>query len=95
MPFSSVASGCSDSTVPGSETWERRPHWEIGTALRLFDLPRGAKIAGSGFPVYTGYGSTIQRSLIQAQRGRDKLRGMSVAQEELAPEDEAYEEERA
>ena len=37
----------------------------------------------------------IQRSLIQAQRGRDKLRGVSVAQEELAPEDEAYEEERA
>jgi seryl-tRNA synthetase len=51
--------------TPGGATWERRPHWEIGEALRLFDLPRGAKIAGSGFPVYTGYGSTIQRSLIQ------------------------------
>ena len=39
--------------------------------------------------------TAIQRSLVQAQRGRDKLRGVSVAQEELAPEDEAYEEERA
>ena len=32
--------------------------------LRLFDLERGAKIAGSGFPVYTGLGSRLQRSLI-------------------------------
>jgi len=50
---------------PGGETWERRPHWEIGEALGLFDLPRGAKVAGSGFPVYRGYGSALQRSLIQ------------------------------
>jgi seryl-tRNA synthetase len=50
---------------PGGETWERRPHWEIGEALGLFDLARGAKITGSGFPVYTGYGSALQRALIQ------------------------------
>jgi seryl-tRNA synthetase len=51
--------------LPGSETWERRPHWEVGEALGLFDLARGAKVAGSGFPVYRGYGSTLQRALIQ------------------------------
>jgi seryl-tRNA synthetase len=50
---------------PGGETWERRPHWEIGESLGLIDLPRGAKVAGSGFPVYRGYGSAIQRALIQ------------------------------
>jgi len=45
-------------------TWERRPHWEIGEALDIIDNPRGAKIAGSGFPVYKGSGSRLQRSLI-------------------------------
>ena len=49
----------------GAATWERRPHWEIGETLGLIDLPRGAKVAGSGFPVYKGFGSTLQRSLIQ------------------------------
>ena len=50
--------------APGGATWTRRPHWELGEALGLFDLERGAKIAGSGFPVYTGLGSRLQRSLI-------------------------------
>ncbi len=45
-------------------TWERRPHWEVGEALDIIDNPRGAKIAGSGFPVYKGAGSRLQRSLI-------------------------------
>ena len=44
--------------------WDRRPHWEIGEALDIIDNPRGAKIAGSGFPVYKGAGSRLQRSLI-------------------------------
>ncbi len=52
-----------DAPADGA-TWERRPHWEIGAELGLFDLERGAKIAGSGFPVYTGLGSRLQRSLI-------------------------------
>jgi seryl-tRNA synthetase len=45
-------------------TWERRPHWELGEALDIIDNGRGAKIAGSGFPVYKGAGSRLQRSLI-------------------------------
>jgi seryl-tRNA synthetase len=49
---------------PGGATWTRRPHWEIGEALDIIDNPRGAKIAGSGFPVYKGAGSALQRSLI-------------------------------
>ena len=48
----------------GGATWRRRPHWEIAEALDIIDLPRGAKIAGSGFPVYKGAGSRLQRSLI-------------------------------
>ena len=51
--------------APGARTWTRRPHWELAESLALFDLERGAKITGSGFPVYTGLGSRLQRSLIQ------------------------------
>ena len=51
-------------TAADGTTWERKPHWEIGEALGIIDNPRGAKIAGSGFPVYKGSGSRLQRSLI-------------------------------
>jgi seryl-tRNA synthetase len=36
--------------APAGPTWRRKPHWEIAEALDIIDLPRGAKIAGSGFP---------------------------------------------
>jgi seryl-tRNA synthetase len=42
----------------------RKPHWEIGETLDILDNARGAKIAGSGFPVYKGLGSALQRALI-------------------------------
>ncbi|MES2210889.1 MAG: serine--tRNA ligase [Chloroflexota bacterium] len=48
----------------GGTTWQRRPHWEIAEHLGMIDLARGAKIAGSGFPVYKGTGSALQRALI-------------------------------
>jgi seryl-tRNA synthetase len=48
----------------GRPMWTRRPHWEIGEALGIIDNARGAKIAGSGFPVYKGAGSSLQRALI-------------------------------
>jgi seryl-tRNA synthetase len=51
--------------LPNAEDgWTRRPHWEIGEALDIIDNPRGAKITGSGFPVYKGAGSGLQRALI-------------------------------
>jgi seryl-tRNA synthetase len=40
-----------------------KPHWEIGAALGLFDLPAGAKITGSGFPLFTGLGARLVRAL--------------------------------
>ncbi len=40
------------------------PHWEIGGKLGLMDLPRGAKIAGSGFIVFRGAGARLVRSLL-------------------------------
>src|SRR5213596_3044415 len=41
-----------------------RPHWEIGEALGILDLARGAKVSGSGFPVFVGAGSKLVRALI-------------------------------
>ena len=38
-------------------------HWDLGARLGLFDLPRGAKVAGSGFPVFTGDGARLVRAL--------------------------------
>ncbi|HET9605347.1 MAG TPA: serine--tRNA ligase [Gemmatimonadales bacterium] len=46
-----------------SFSFEPRPHWELGEALGLFDLPRGTKLAGSGFPLFTGLGARLVRSL--------------------------------
>ncbi len=41
-----------------------KPHWEVGEALKLIDLPRGAKIAGSGFIVFRGAGARLVRALM-------------------------------
>jgi seryl-tRNA synthetase len=42
-----------------------QPHWELIKKFRLIDFETGAKLAGSGFPLYTGQGAKLQRSLIQ------------------------------
>lgn len=42
----------------------RKPHWELGAELGLLDLERGAKLSGSGFPIYVGLGARLQRALI-------------------------------
>ena len=65
LPRSQPAEGevGADASARGA-TWERRPHWELAEALDIIDLRRGAKIAGSGFPVYKGAGAALQRALI-------------------------------
>jgi seryl-tRNA synthetase len=49
--------------IPPEFDFTPRPHWELGEALGLLDLPRGAKISGSGFPVFTGMGARLVRAL--------------------------------
>ncbi|MGD8781064.1 MAG: serine--tRNA ligase [Ignavibacteria bacterium] len=39
-------------------------HIELGKKLNILDFDRGAKISGSGFPVYVGKGATLERALI-------------------------------
>jgi seryl-tRNA synthetase len=41
-----------------------KPHWEIAEKLGILDLPRGAKLSGSGFPVLVGMGARLARGLI-------------------------------
>jgi seryl-tRNA synthetase len=42
-----------------------KPHWDLIKDYNLINFEIGAKITGSGFPVYTGKGAKLQRSLIQ------------------------------
>jgi seryl-tRNA synthetase len=64
LPADQPLSGEVGADAPVGKTWRRKPHWEIAEALDIIDLPRGAKVAGSGFPVYKGAGSRLQRALI-------------------------------
>lgn len=44
--------------------FEPKPHWELGEKLGILDLPRGVKVAGSGFPLFVGLGARLERGLI-------------------------------
>ena len=41
------------------------PHWDLIKKYNLVDFETGAKITGSGFPLYIGKGARLQRALIQ------------------------------
>jgi seryl-tRNA synthetase len=41
------------------------PHWDLIKMYNLVDFETGAKITGSGFPLYKGKGAKLQRALIQ------------------------------
>jgi seryl-tRNA synthetase len=71
LPHPSVPDGDGPDDNPVVRSWghpaaegSSPPHWEIAERLGLFDLERGAKIAGSGFILFTGRGARLQRALI-------------------------------
>jgi seryl-tRNA synthetase len=41
------------------------PHWDLIKKYDLVDFETGAKLTGSGFPLYKGKGAKLQRALIQ------------------------------
>jgi len=41
-----------------------KDHIELSKKLDILDFERGAKISGSGFPLYKGKGATLERALI-------------------------------
>lgn len=70
LPLAEVPGGGEESNRV-EKTWGEprpsegvRPHWEIGDALGILDLPRGAKISGSGFIVFRGLGARLVRALM-------------------------------
>ncbi len=70
LPHESVPDGKDESENVVVRTWGVKPssdgflpHWDIAEKFKLIDLPRGAKITGSGFVVYRGFGARLQRAL--------------------------------
>lgn len=51
--------------APRAFDFAPQPHWEIATRLGLLDFERAARIAGSGFLLFTGRGARLERALIQ------------------------------
>jgi len=49
---------------PLAADFDLKSHVEIGLELNLFDLERGSKISGSGFPLLMGLGAKLERVLI-------------------------------
>lgn len=72
VPFAEVPVGKDESFNRFVREWGTKPdfdfppkeHSEIAVQNDLLDMQRGAKITGSGFPVYTGYGANLERALI-------------------------------
>ena len=70
VPHSDVPEGGEDANVVVRSWGEPRPtdgvrpHWEVGDALGVLDLGRGAKLSGSGFPVFRGAGARLVRALM-------------------------------
>jgi seryl-tRNA synthetase len=71
MPHDSIPNGKDEHDNVVVRTWgeppqyaeQPQPHWEVAERLKLLDLPRAAKISGSGFALYTGQGARLQRAL--------------------------------
>ncbi len=49
---------------PPSFAFDPKPHWELGELLGILDLARGAKVSGSGFPIFTGKGAKLVRAMV-------------------------------
>jgi len=56
-----VREGGDKPSLPSSAV----PHWELIKKYDLVDFETGAKLTGSGFPLYKGKGAKLQRTLIQ------------------------------
>jgi seryl-tRNA synthetase len=59
---------------------QRVPHWDIGTQLEILDGDRAAKIAGSMFVMYRGWGARLLRAMVQLSLDRN-----ADAYEEVRP----------
>lgn len=73
LPHPGVALGSSAADNPVVREWGAKPtfafppksHVDLCASLKLVDFERGAKLSGSGFLLYTGWGARLERALIQ------------------------------
>lgn len=49
--------------APPDLGFQPKAHWDLGVSLGILDLPAGVKIAGSGFPLFRGWGARLVRAL--------------------------------
>ena len=74
MPDNSVPIGIDENDNVIVREWGEKPvfnfkeksHLELGKSLNLIDMERGAKISGSGFPLYVGKGAELERRIINS-----------------------------
>lgn len=74
LPHSSVPKGKDEKGNVVIREWgnkkvfdfAEKTHTELSKNLGLIDFERGAKISGSGFPIYTGKGAKLERILINS-----------------------------
>jgi len=71
LPLADVPEGDESANVvvrswgsPPALGFTPKPHWELGDRLGILDLPRGAKLSGSGFPLFTAEGARLGRALV-------------------------------
>ena len=72
FPHASVPVGVDDTAnveqrrwgTPRAFAWEPKPHWDIGTDLKILDFDGAAKISGARFTVYRGLGARLERAII-------------------------------
>ena len=73
LPHADVPIGASEDDNKEINKWgekpsfdfDPKPHTEICETLGLVDFARGAKLSGSGFLLYSGWGARLERALIQ------------------------------
>jgi seryl-tRNA synthetase len=70
-PDVALGQGAADNPIvrewgaPPGFAFPPRTHVELCAGLKLVDFERGAKLSGSGFLLYTGWGARLERALIQ------------------------------
>ncbi len=72
MPHDTVPRGMDETANETVREWGDKPsfesepktHWDLGTALGVLDLERGARISGSGYYVLKGDLARLERALI-------------------------------
>ncbi|MFW6162655.1 MAG: serine--tRNA ligase [Planctomycetota bacterium] len=71
-PADSAPPGTSPEENVERHTWgeppdfdfEPKPHWDLAASLGIIDFGAAAKLAGSGFALFTGFGSRLVRGLM-------------------------------